>query len=149
MRIRFGVVAVLVLAGLLLGACATVPPSQQDERVIELIDLFNTLPAEELAVYTGLPFLFDEQVLYSQADVTAVLARLREAGLIVAPEITGSTGSITAPAGCRFDVGVFYDRLPSDARLVIAQSNAGDLSLIVGDQTEGLPRLLGIVRGRP
>ena len=150
MRIRlFGAATVLLLAGLLLGACATVPPSQQDERVIELIDLLNTLPAGDFADYAGVPFLFDEQVLYAEADVIAVVARLREAGLIVAPEIVGSTSAIAAPAGARFDVGVFYDRLPPDARLVITQSNAGDLSLIVGDRTDDLPRVLGIVRGRP
>ncbi|MFP4114879.1 MAG: hypothetical protein ACOC2Y_09130 [Spirochaetota bacterium] len=136
----------LVIA--LLASCATVPPAQQDDRVIEMIDIFNTLPAQEFAEYAGVPFLFDEQVLYSSSDVTAVLDRAREAGLIVAPQIVGSAPAGAAPEGARFDVGLFYERLPEDARYVVVESTADVVTLIMGGEVDGLPQLLGIVRGR-
>lgn len=138
-----------LLAVLLLASCATVPPSRQDEKVYEVIDLLNTLSAEEFAVYAGVPFLFGENVLSSQSDVIAVLERLKASGLVVAPEIVGEADALSAPAGARFAVDVFYDRLPPDARLVIADSNAGELTLFLGGEAERLPQLLGIVRGRP
>jgi hypothetical protein len=137
-------VALIVLA-----SCATVPPAQQDERVIELIDLLNTLPPREFAAYAAVPFLFGEQVLYAQNDVVAVLGRLQENGLIVAPQIVGSRAELGVPGEARFDVGVFYDRLPPDARAVVTESNAGIVTLLVGAEAQGLPKLIGIVRGRP
>lgn len=138
----------VLIAVALLGACATIPPSQQDERVVELIDRMNTLPVEEFVPHTGLPFLFVDQVLYAESDVLAVLERLREGELVVAPEIAGSVASSTAPEDARFDVTVYYDELPDDARLILVESNAGDLTLVVGGEHDGLPLLLGIRRGR-
>lgn len=140
------------LAGLVLlvlASCATVPPSQQDDRVIELIDRYNTLPAAEVVELATVPFLFGDQILYSQADLEAVIGRLQDGGLVIAPVITGSTTDVVVQADARFDVGVFYDRLPEDARLVVADSNAGPVSLIVGGERDGLPLLYGLMRGRP
>jgi len=137
-----------VFAVLLLGACATVPPSRSDENVVQLIDLFNTTAAEDFIVNASVPFLFGEEVLSTESDVIAVLARLQEAGLVIAPVIVGSADTIEAPADARFDVNVFYDRLPDDARLIITESNAGDVTLIVGGEADGLPQLLALERGR-
>jgi len=137
-----------VFAVLLLGACATVPPSRSDENVVQLIDRFNTIAAEDFVVSVGVPFLFGEQVLYTESDVIAVLSRLQEAGLVIAPVIVGSSDSPIAPADARFDVNVFYDRLPDDTRLIIAESNAGDVTLLVGGEADGLPQLLALERGR-
>jgi len=134
------------LAVLLIGACATAP-SQRDDRVLELIDRFNTLPAGELVANTGVPFLFDDQVLYAESDVEAVLARVKAAGLVLTPQIGASTVAIAPPAAARFDVGVFYDRLPDDARIVTVDSTAGRVSLIVGGEADRLPLLLGLKRG--
>lgn len=136
------------LAVLLIGACVTAP-SQRDGRVLELIDRFNTVAAGELVANTGVPFLFDDQVLYAQADVEAVLARVKEAGLALTPQIASSTAVVEPPAASRFDVGIFYDRLPEDARIVTVESTAGPVSLIVGGKADRLPLLLGLKRGQP
>lgn len=134
---------------LLLAACATAPPAQDDTRVIELIDRFNTTSGVGLADYAELPFLFGDEVLYSETDLRPVLARVKEAGLILSPEIVGSTTSIAAPDGSRFDVALFFDRLPDDARLVVTPSTAGDVTLVLAGAADGLPLLRGIVRGQP
>jgi len=146
MRIRLIGAAAVVL---LLGACASVPPSARDERVVQLIDLFNTVAAENLGDNLGTPFLFEDEVLSAPADVVAVLARAQEAGLVIAPIVVARSDDPTAPADARFDVAVFYDRLPDDATTIVAESNAGDVTLIVGGEAGGLPRLLGLKRGRP
>lgn len=146
MKIRFVGAA---LAVLLIGACATMPPSQNDEKVVTLVERFNTAPAEDLVSQARLPFLFQEQVLYAEADLQAVLYRVKEAGLVLDPQFVSPPAVPQRPADPRFDVGVFYDELPEDARLVIVESNAGPVSLIVGGEADRLPLLLGIVRGRP
>jgi hypothetical protein len=137
------------LAVLLIGACATVPPSQKDDKVLELVDRFNTVPSGDFVANSGLPFLFGDQVLYAESDLEAVLRRAKEAGLVLTPQIVGSTDVPPRPADARFDVGVYYDELPEDARLVIVESTAGAVSLIVGGEGGRLPLLLGLVRGRP
>ena len=146
-RLLWIAIAVVIAAGVL-GACATVPPAQQEGRVVELIDRLNTVPVEEFLPQTGLPFLFVDQVLYAESDVLAVLERLRAGDLVVAPGVVGSFPAGEPPEGARFDVTIFFDRLPDDARLVLVESNAGELTLIVGDEENGLPLLLGIERGR-
>lgn len=136
------------LAVLLIGACVTAP-SQQDDRVLELIDRYNTVPAGEFVANTGVPFLFDGQVLSAESDVEAVLARVKEAGLVLTPQIVSSTLAIAPPAASRFEVGIFYDRLPEDARIVTVDSTAGRVSLILGGEAGRLPLLLGLKRGQP
>lgn len=138
-----------VFAVVVLGACATVPPSQQDEKIYQVIDLFNTAAADEFVKQAGVPFLFGEQVLYTESDVAAVLARARASGLIIAPLVVDSVDVGPPPADARFAVEVFYERLPEDARLVVTESTAGDLTLIFGGEANRLPKLLGLVRGRP
>ena len=136
----------ILSAVLLVAACATIPPSADDEKVLELIDLWNTLPATELVGQVGDPFLFGSQVLYSQSDVEAVLARAKANGLVLTAEIVGSSSAIVIDGTERFDVGVFADRLPPDARQILVASPAGTVSLIIGGESNGLPQLLGVQR---
>ena len=141
MRVRILGAVVLVL---ILGACATIPPSQDETRVLQLIDLFNT--QTELIDQTGLPFLFGEEVLYASADVAAVLSRVKASGLVLTPDIAGNTDAIVITGTDRFAVEVYADGLPPDARQILVPSTAGTISLIVGGEANGLPLLLGLQR---
>jgi hypothetical protein len=140
--------AAIVAAAILIGACATVPFSDRDDRVIELIDLFNTAPPADFVAQSGVPFLLNDQVLYAESDLVAVFSRLRGSGLLIAPRIVSRQDAVTAPGDARFDVRVFYDHLPADARAVVVPSNAGDVTLIVAGEANRLPILLGLVRSR-
>lgn len=143
MRARtLGVIALV----LVLGACATIPPSQDDAKVLELIDLFNQSTATAIVDQTSLPFLFQGEVLYATADVEAVLGRLKSNGLSLTTQIVGVSDSVSVGADARFATTVFGDELPDDAREVLVPSTAGTLSLIVGGEANGLPLLMGIQR---
>ncbi len=143
MRLRLlGILA----AVLLVAACATIPPSADDDKVLELVDLWNATSAAEFSSRVGNPFLFGTQVLSSSADIEAVLARAKANGLLLTPEIVGSSDSVSVDGVDRFGVGVFAEQLPPDARHVLVPSTAGTVSLIVGGEAEGLPMLLGIQR---
>jgi hypothetical protein len=144
MRLR--ILGAVVAVAVLLGACATIPPSQNEEKLIELIDRFNTLPAGEFTELASVPFVFGDQVLYSSGDVEAVLARVKASGLVLTPVITGISASVSLAGSQRFDVGVFQDRLPDDAREVLVDSTAGPVTLLVGGESNGLPMLMGIQR---
>lgn len=145
MSIR-SVAVVAVVA--LIGACATVPLADQDDPVVTLIDRFNTIPPSEFVAQSGVPFLLNGQILYAESDLAAVLERLRESGLLIAPRVVSRHALGPAAGDRRFDVGVFFDHLPPDARAVVVDSNAGEVTLIVGGEANRLPVLLGLVQGR-
>lgn len=134
-------------AVLLLGACATVSPVRSDRRIVELVDLLNTGTAAEAADLSGTPFLFGEEVLSAAGDVEAVIARLKESGVVFAPVVGSSSPISGAPADARFAVSVFFDRLPPDAVAVEVDSSAGPVTLVMGGRQGRLPLLYGIVRG--
>lgn len=144
MRLRLAAVAaVAVLFG-----CATIPPAQRDASVIEVVDRFNTVEPSDFIPQSGVPFLFNDQVLYAESDLVAILERLREGGLVISPRIIANESVRPAAADARFDVQVFFDRLPPEARFVVVPSSAGDLTLILAGEANRLPMLVGLVRGR-
>ncbi len=145
MRVRLAAVAAVAV---LLGACATIPPAQRDASVVEVIDQFNTAEPGEFITQSGTPFLFNDQVLYADSDLVAILERLREGGLVVSPRVIANESAAPAGTDARFDVHVFYDRLPAEARFVVVPSSSGDLTLIFAGEANRLPMLVGLVRGR-
>ena len=149
MKLRFLGAGLLVL---LLGACATVPPSYRDERVRQVVSLLIDAPIDAVVEQSSIPFLFTDQVVSSQADLVAVLGRFRATGVTLEPlsDAAASDSLVRPPrtgADSRFDVKVFYDRLPDDARLVQVESSAGPLLLILGGERGRRPLIMGILRG--
>ncbi len=145
MRVRLVAVAAVAV---LLGACATVPPAQRDASIIEVIDRFNTVDPGEFIPQSGVPFLFNDQVLYAESDLIAIFERLREGGLVISPRVIANVSARKVAEDARFDVRVFFDRLPAEARFVTAPSNAGDITLVFAGEANRLPMLVGLVRGR-
>ena len=144
MKLR--VIGIFAIAALL-GACATVPPSERDDRVADVIALLSDAPIVAVVEQASLPFLFTDQVVYSESDLTAVLTRFRAAGVAIDPVPVASVSAPGAPASARFDVEVFYDRLPDDARFVRVETGAGPMTIIVGGNRNRRPLLMGILRG--
>ena len=135
-------------AVILLSACATLPVPRRDAGVVELIELFNTSAPADFIARSGVPFLFAGQVLYAEADLEAVLTRLRDGGLYVDPGVLSVEPVGPAPQASRFDVAVFFEHLPPNARAIVTASNAGEVTLIVGGGTDRTPMLFGLLRGR-
>lgn len=136
----------LVVVALLAG-CATIPPSQDEDRVVALVGFVDEEPVDSVVSQSRIPFLFQDQIIYSQADLSAVLTRLRAGGLTLAPESAQIDMYPVFSGDLRFDQQVFADELPEDARVVTVSSSAGTIELLVGGSQDGMPLLLGIQRG--
>lgn len=136
----------LVVVALLAG-CATIPPSQDEARVVALVGFVEEEPVDAVVSQSRIPFLFQDQIIYSQADLSAVLTRLRAGGLTLAPESAQIDMYPMFSGDLRFDQQVFADELPEDARVVTVSSSAGTIELLVGGSQDGMPLLLGIQRG--
>lgn len=150
MKTRY--LAAAVLAVMLLGACVTAPPSQNQGRVAEVIELINHGSIEALVDQSHVPFFFDAELLVRSTDIDLMWSGLREAGFKVSP-----VGFAVEPAGPAdyvrvadtFDMESFFSPvgyLPEDAGWIIVDSSAGQMLILLGDQIGRLPVIFGIAR---
>ena len=150
MKIRYLVAAALVV--LLFGACMTAPPSQNEGRVAEVIELINDGSVEALVNQSHVPFFFDAELLVRSTDVDLMWSGLREAGFEIAP-----VGFAVEPAGPAdypriadtFDMESFFSPdgyFPEGAGWVIVDSSAGQMLILLGDRIGRLPVIFGIAR---
>ena len=144
--------ALIAVVALLAAACATVPPSQNLDRVSELIDMINSAPVESVVEQSGEPFLFDAELVVRTSDVELIWTGLRDAGVRISPEIASM--SPVEPMDYRrvadtFDLQVYFsgDRyLPRDAAWVETDSSVGPVLLLLGGRSGQLPLIYGFVR---
>ncbi|MEE8442094.1 MAG: hypothetical protein V3S41_10250 [Spirochaetia bacterium] len=140
------------LAVLLLGACVTAPPSQNEGRVAEVIALINDGSVEALVNQSHVPFFFDAELLVRSTDVALMWSGLREAGFEIEP-----IGYALEPAGPpdyrriadTFDMESFFSPdgyLPDDAGWVVVDTSAGEMLILLGDRIDRLPVIFGIAR---
>ncbi|MFP4376109.1 MAG: hypothetical protein ACLFP4_03610 [Spirochaetales bacterium] len=134
-------------AALLAIGCATSPPTFRQDDISSVVEAFNNASVPAVAEHVRLPFLVEDQPVYSEADFTAVLERLRESGLVLDVPSLELRSVPAAPAGARFALGVYYDELPENAQAAVMNSTVGTVTILVGGNDEGRPQLLGIYRG--
>jgi hypothetical protein len=141
----------VVIVVLLLGACAHLPPSQNPNRVAELIELVNTAEPGELAGRCQRPFLFHDELVAREADIELIWSSMREAGIQFAADgepLPAERGDYHRLAET-FDLRVFFSGegyLPDDAVWIPLATPAGAFDLLVGGESGRLPMILGIVR---
>ena len=142
------------LAALLLGACVTAPPSQNEGRVADVIELINDGPIEALVDQSHVPFFFDAELLVRSTDVDLMWSGLREAGFEVSPvgfAVEPARPADYARVANSFDLESFFSPdgyLPDDAGWVIVDSSAGEVLMLLGDRNGRLPVIFGIARVR-
>jgi len=152
MKVR--VLAASAIAVLLLGACATVPPSRNEGKVSDLIGMINDGPVADVVEQSHVPFFFDAELLVRTTDVDLLWTGLRDAGFRIESE-----GFALEPAGAAdyvrisdsFDMQAFFGPdgyLPADAAWLLADSSAGKVLILVGDVYARLPVIYGIARVR-
>jgi len=100
-----------------------------------------------VAEHVRLPFLVEDQPVYSEADFVAVLERLRETGLVLDVPSLVLQPVPSVPPEARFALGVYFDELPKNAQAAVMNSTVGPVTVLVGGNDDGRPQLLGIYRG--
>ena len=141
----------VALAVLLLGACASVPPSRNPGRVSDLVDMINTADPAALTGQSHVPFLFGTELVSRSADVEMVWTSLRDAGAAFVEEgeaMAAQPGDYHRLANT-YDLEVFFSLdgyLPDDATWVPLASSLGSFDLLIGGSAGRLPMIYGIVR---
>jgi len=145
------VTGIAVVAVLLLGACASVPPSRNPGRISDLVEMINGSEPAELTAQSRIPFLFGTELVSRASDVEMIWSSLKDSGAIFSEEgetMAAQSGDYHRLANS-FDLEVFFSRdsyLPEDAMWVPLASPLGSFDLLVGGEEGRLPMILGIVR---
>lgn len=150
MKLRL--LAAAALVAVLLGACATVPPSQNENRVGELIGMINEASVRDLVEQSHVPFFFDAELLVRAADVELMWDGLRSAGFQIVP--SGFALEPAAPADFRriastFDMESFFSPdgyFPGGAGWLVADSSIGQVLVLLGEKSGRTPVIYGIAR---
>ena len=153
MRLRLVLAA--LAAVILISACATVPPSQQENRVAQLIDLINSdaTGIDEVVAQTNTPFLFQSELVVRSADVEIIWQRFRDEGVRFVPSAVPNRPASPSDymnIADRFDLKVFFSSdgyVSDDAVWVTLDSSAGPFDLLIGGSENRLPMVLGLVGG--
>jgi hypothetical protein len=147
---RFQTVALAVVVALVLVACAS-PPSRDVERIALLADYINTASAEDLVAQTKTPFLFQNEVLVRESQVRSMWENLKADGFTLGTPLDEpywlheeDYGLVSDTA----DVRRLFDRLSSDATFVKADSNIGEVWLILTGNNADLALVQGLGRSQ-
>ena len=146
-RVRWTLALGVLLA--VLGACATVPPAQNEDRVEELIDVINELDADRMLAQSGRPFLFDSEIVPMANDVYIMWRNIYNAGFSMPNAQIESLEPVNAETYTRYGDGdemraYFQRALPDDAAIARIRAQHGTFELILGDQHNGMPAVYGL-----
>ncbi|MFW6363501.1 MAG: hypothetical protein ACOC0D_06605 [Spirochaeta sp.] len=121
-------VYVLLLGILLIAACATVPPSQQEDSVLTVLQMLENRRTDELSRHSRTPFLLDAEIITAEKDVLDLWQLLTTRGYQfpnpVIESITPAAEDSYQLFGDTMEVRVYFERhLPDDA--AVAEVTAG------------------------
>lgn len=138
-----------VLVGVFIGACATVPPSQDQERVEALIDVLNEGNADRMVDHTARPFLFDSEIVPLSNDVYVLWRNAFNAGFSLPNATIESLEVVDSETYTRYrdspEVEAYFRRtVPEGATVARIQAQHGTFELILGDERNSLPAVYGL-----
>ncbi len=142
-----------IIASLLIvlftGACATVPPAQDEARVDELVDVVNKLDAERMLEQSARPFLFDSEIIELSNDLYVMWRSVYNAGFSLPNARIESIREVNADTwrdyGDNLEMRAYFERhVPEDATIARVRAQQAGFDLILGDERDGMPKVYGL-----
>ncbi len=142
-----------IIASLLIvlftGACATVPPAQNEARVDELVDVVNELDAERMLEQSARPFLFDSEIIELSNDLYVMWRSVYNSGFSLPNASIESIREVNSDTwreyGESLEMRAYFERhLPEDATIARIRAQQAGFDLILGDERNGLPKVYGL-----
>jgi len=135
----------------LLGACASRPYVQKEEKVFDLIKAINSgeAAAKELA---EAPFLFDGEIILLQNHLTILWENLYRAGFRMHDAAIIRNEPVKESSwrefGDSFDVKSFFSKyLDENTSLVEVKARNGNYIFLLNKEVNGYPRIQGFKGG--
>ncbi len=133
---------------LLVVACATVPPAQQEEAVAETLSLIDEADAQTLTEASARPFLLDGEIVELSTDVHALWRGLREGDFVLGDFRIQSVDAVDGESYLRFadnqEVEWFFEQhVGEEARLVTVRGRAATYLFLMDGDRNGAPYIRG------
>lgn len=129
--------------------CATIPPAQNEERVGEVIELVDSLNADQSLAQSGRPFLFDSEVIELSNDLFVMWRNIYNAGFSLPGATILSLQPVDSQTYLRYgdsdELRAFFQRhVPPESTVARVRARQGTFELILGDERGGMPRIYGL-----
>ncbi|MCF7928548.1 MAG: hypothetical protein K9L68_06215 [Spirochaetales bacterium] len=139
-------IGAIIIAGFI--SCTTVPYSQQDFKVKEVVELINEGRSERLIQLSKLPFLFDGEILLRERDVATLWNNLAESGFqmkdVQIGEPVPAGKDDYPPFADTMEVRTFFKKyITEDASIVKINASNGEFYLLLGDKLDDMPKIIG------
>ena len=145
------VLAALALVCLFMGACASGPVPQKEEKVFDLIKAINSgeAAAKELA---EAPFLFDGEIVLLQNHLSILWKNLYMAGFRMHDAAIVRNHFLKEDSwrefGDTMEVRVFFQKyLDQNTSLVEVKARGGNYIFLLNKEVNGYPRIQGFKGG--
>lgn len=147
-RIRVGIIYSAALAALLLSACSTVPPSQNERRVERLVEELNSADEDRIMKLSALPFLLDGETVAREEDLRALWRNLRESGFTFEDAKIEEIRAIGPDSYRAFSadpeaLAFFKKHSGKGAATVRLKTRRGVFTLLTGGRVGFLPKIYG------
>ena len=150
-KIALSVFSGIALVCLILGACASRPYAQKEEKVFDLIKAINSGEAAEKELAEA-PFLFDGEIILLQNHLSVLWKNLYMAGFrmynasIVRNEFIKE--DTWREFGDTMDVRTFFQKyLDQSTSLVEIKARNGNYIFLLNKEVNGYPRIQGFKGG--
>ena len=143
----------LIIASLLIvffaGACATVPPAQDEARVDELVDVVNELDPERMLEQSARPFLFDSEIIELSNDLYVMWRSVYSSGFSLPNARIESIREVNSETwrdyGDNLEMRAYFERhVPEDATIARVRAQQAGFDLILADERDGMPKVYGL-----
>jgi hypothetical protein len=147
-RTRIGIIHAASLAALLLSACSSVPPSQNEGRVERLVEELNTADEDRIMKLSALPFLLDGETVAREEDLRTLWRNLRSSGFTFADAEIQEIRPIGPESDRTFAedpeaLAFFKKHTGKGAATVRLKTSRGVFTLLTGGRTVFLPKIYG------
>jgi hypothetical protein len=137
----------IVLAVTILASCATTPDLSDESGILEFLSAIDASDPRGSVALSGLPFIYDREVLTRESDLLVLFEGLERAGFAFESAEVESVGPVDEPSdvGATFELRALGRRLVEEpVAIVIVEGSDGEYELLVEDRPFGKYVLRGM-----
>jgi len=144
---RLGILGIAAIIAVL-SACASVPPSQNEKRVEQLVAELNGADIDRIMELSALPFLLDGETVAREQDLRILWTNLKASGFSFAEAVIEEIREIGPTSYRSFSddpevVAFFKKHTAKGAALVELSTRYGRVYLLTGSKVGRIPKIYG------
>ncbi|MBT3275886.1 MAG: hypothetical protein HN368_22245 [Spirochaetales bacterium] len=140
---------IVLIAVILTAGCASFGSGPSQEETLKAVTMINSGGAVLLIENSGVPFIFDGEILVRRGDMESVWTNLNANGFQISGSRVISLAPVSDQSYAAFaeteEMRVFFKKyVDSSASLAKIRADSGVFYLLLGTEVDDYPQLLGI-----